>query len=255
VLVVSLATLLIVLVARRGAPEVTLLTPAPGSLARVDDQVYIQAEATDQRGVTRMELWVDDILIGVSQATSSQGDRTLQARQAWTFTYTGTHSIMAVAYNAAGRASQTDRATVEVVPFLISQPTPTPSLTPLPPASPPTFSAPTHAPTPTRVQPTAAPTQPPATATATAPPTATPSGDLEPVIQFWVSPRAIQAGEQATLSWRIENVSAAYLDGEPVSGPFGQKQVSPTTTTLYTLRVLLAGGEEVVQLVTLVVLP
>ncbi len=249
VLLIALGIVLVVVLGRGSRPSVSLLTPAPGSLAQVGDQVYIQAEATDRRGVTRLELWVDEILVGVARATVPEGDRTLSARQGWTFTLTGTHTISAVAYNAAGRASETDRAPVEVVPFIVNPPTLVPSLTPPPPTSAPTFAPPTHAPSPTVVLPTSTPAPPP-----TATPTPTPSGPVEPVIEFWVEPRAIRQGETATLNWHIENVVAAYLDDEPVTGPRGERQVSPGETTIYTLRVLLTQGEEL-RLVTLVVVP
>jgi hypothetical protein len=249
VVVIALVVVLVVAAMRGGDPEVTLLTPAPNSLAQVGDQVYIQAEATHRRGVTRLELWVDEILVGVTQSTRPEGDATLQARQGWTFTVTGTHTVSAVAYGADGRASEPDQAAVQVVPFVVNPPTPVPSLTPLPPTSAPTFSPPTHAPTPTRVLPTSTSTPLP-----TATPSATPSGPVEPVIEFWVAPRAIRLGETAILNWRIENIVAAYLDGVPVEGPSGQREVSPGETTEYTLRVVLGEGEEV-RKVTLTVLP
>jgi hypothetical protein len=247
VIVIALAAVLIAVMMRGGTPEVTVLTPARGSLAQVGDQVYIQAEATHRQGLTHLELWVDEILVGATQASAPEGNPTLQARQGWTFTVTGTHTIRAVAYTAAGRASESDPITVDVVPFIVNPPTPTPSLTPLPPTDTPTPIVPTN--TPTRVPPTHTPAPPP---TATATPT--PTGPAEQVIEFWVNPRAIRLGEKATLNWHIENVLAAYLDGEPVSGPRGTREVSPTETTIYTLRVAVADGVEI-RLVTLIVLP
>jgi predicted component of type VI protein secretion system len=247
VIVIALAAVLIAVMPRRSTPDVTVLTPARGSLARVGDQVYIQAEATHHRGVTRLELWVDEILVGTTQASAPQGDAMLQARQGWTFTVTGTYTIRAVAYTAAGRASESEPIPIEVVPFIVNPPTPTPSPTPVPPTDTPIPIVPTD--TPTRVPPTHTPTPPPTVAA-----TPTPTGPVEQVIEFWVEPRAIRMGEKATLNWHIQNVLAAYLDGEPVSGPRGAREVSPTTTTIYTLRVVVAYGEEI-RLVTLIVMP
>jgi hypothetical protein len=83
--------------------------------------------------------------------------------------------------------------------------------------------------------------QPPATPT----PTATqPSGR---VVRFWADRTTITAGSSTVLHWHVENVRAIYLDGAPVTGPDGQKSVSPTVTTTYRLRVVFAGGEEIYE--------
>ncbi|MBI4673497.1 MAG: hypothetical protein HY741_17735 [Chloroflexi bacterium] len=82
----------------------------------------------------------------------------------------------------------------------------------------------------------------------TATPTVTPTGTTNPPppppsgcsgtpndFTFSVSPTSITAGQNATLSWSaITNASGAFLDGQGVATP-GSLQVSPQTTTTYTL--------------------
>lgn len=83
---------------------------------------------------------------------------------------------------------------------------------------------------------------PPATATNTPAPTAP-----GPIIQFWADDTTISAGEATVLRWHVENVSAIYLNGDPVTGPDGSRRVRPSTTTTYRLRVVYPGGEEVLR--------
>ncbi len=87
---------------------------------------------------------------------------------------------------------------------------------------------------------------------AAAPPaTATTAGSV-PIVEFTADAYTIPAGGTTYLHWHVEGVTAAYLDGAPVTGPYGQKQVSPATTTTYTLSVLYWGGE-IVRQVTITV--
>jgi len=83
---------------------------------------------------------------------------------------------------------------------------------------------------------------PPATATNTPAPAAP-----GPIIQFWADDTTISAGEATVLRWHVENVSAIYLNGDPVTGPDGSRRVRPSTPTTYRLRVVYPGGEEVLR--------
>ncbi len=72
-------------------------------------------------------------------------------------------------------------------------------------------------------------------------------------INFWVDRSTINAGECTTLHWDVQNVQAVYLDNQGVAGT-DSKQVCPTTTTTYTLRVVRRDGvEETRQVVVNVV--
>ena len=86
---------------------------------------------------------------------------------------------------------------------------------------------PTHTPTLTPQPPPAPPPQPP------------PGGYIA---EINVSPNIITVGSCATLSWHIENVQSADINGQGVTGPYGSKQVCPNSTTTYVLTVNLYGG-------------
>jgi hypothetical protein len=81
---------------------------------------------------------------------------------------------------------------------------------------------------------------PPATPTPL-PPTATPTLP-PPSVSFDVVPETIAAGECAQLAWTVKNVQAVYLDGVGVGGE-ASKQVCPSQTQSYELRVVSAQGE------------
>lgn len=65
-------------------------------------------------------------------------------------------------------------------------------------------------------------------------------------ILFWAEPPYVNAGGCAILRWDVQNVSAVYLDGQPVIGQ-GQQQVCPCERTTYTLRVVKQDGQAVDQ--------
>ncbi|MBE7555200.1 MAG: protein kinase [Anaerolineales bacterium] len=73
----------------------------------------------------------------------------------------------------------------------------------------------------------------------TLPPTAVPTSS--PAIIFQADRTTLSAGGCAILSWSVENVSAVYLDGGPVTGQ-DSRQVCPNATTTYTLRVVKRDG-------------
>jgi hypothetical protein len=75
-------------------------------------------------------------------------------------------------------------------------------------------------------------------------PTVTPTGGPAPSVNFSVDDENIDEGECATISWSVSNVQAVYFEGEGVTGQ-GSRQVCPTTSTTYALRIVkLDGGEE-----------
>jgi hypothetical protein len=71
------------------------------------------------------------------------------------------------------------------------------------------------------------------------PPTVAPTSS--PAIFFQADRTTLGAGGCAILSWSVENVSAVYLDGAPVTGQ-DSRQVCPNATTTYTLHVVKRDG-------------
>lgn len=123
------------------------------------------------------------------------------------------------------------------------------------------YAGETAGPTPT---PTTAPTSTPTSVPiATPEPTNTPaptSTPQKPVVSFSAVPDYIQKpGDCVTLRWSVERASEVYLvypNGNQV-GVTGQeeRQVCPTETSVYTLKVLAPGGNETVEVVVTVAGP
>jgi hypothetical protein len=88
-----------------GAPSVTILSPGDGD--EVEGAVMIEADASDDGGISRVEFWVDGVLKG--------SDGTPPYTQLWQTANEseGEHEVEAVAYDLY-EVSTTDRVTVHV---------------------------------------------------------------------------------------------------------------------------------------------
>lgn len=73
-------------------------------------------------------------------------------------------------------------------------------------------------------------------------------------IWFDADQTSVDAGRCTTLRWSVEGIDSVYLDGGGVTGS-GSRQVCPTRTTSYTLRVRLLDGKDELRTVTVVVAP
>jgi subtilisin family serine protease len=92
------------------APVVSLTAPAPG--IKVTGSVLISANATDNLGVARVEFFVDGTLIGTGTAAPygvSWNSRSMAS---------GSHTLTAKAYDAAGNIGTSAQVTVTSVPEL-----------------------------------------------------------------------------------------------------------------------------------------
>jgi hypothetical protein len=247
-------------------PTVTFQAPAQGAQIAVGNEIILQSTATGARDITRVELQVDDILIAMATSPDPDGQSSLTVNQPWTFGQIGPHVITAVAYTAGGKSSAPTTLSVTVVesvsqvtPTGTPSPTPTTELSPTEtPTLPPTVPPPTvplpDTPTPTHTATsTATPTSTP-TSTPTPTPTPTHTQTPPPVVDFWADDTTIVAGTSTFLHWHVEHVLEIYLDGSPVTGPDGQREVNPAVTTTYELRAIHGGGEET-RLVTITVVP
>lgn len=85
------------------APVVNITSPANGST--VSDLVYITANATDAVGVSKVEFYVDGILVGES-SSAPYG-------YGWQSTV-GQHTLVAKAYDAAGNVGTSSSVSVSV---------------------------------------------------------------------------------------------------------------------------------------------
>lgn len=99
------------------------------------------------------------------------------------------------------------------------------------------------------------PSPPPPVPTPTPTAMATPS----PSINFWADQMVINQGQCTTLRWNVQNIQAVwvYQQGEnynnwPATGE-GSRQVCPTQTTTYEMRVLLTNGSVETRQLTITV--
>jgi hypothetical protein len=266
IVIVGLAIVAILLLSGDGdrIPTVAIQSPPQDAQIPLSNEIILQASAAGAPDIIRLELAVDDVLVGTSVSPDSEGTGSLTVSQPWSFGQTGPHTVSAVAYTAGGETSTPSSVSIVVIDALgqvtptvtpsagptATAPTATPTATEPQPDTPTPTTSPTSTPTPT---PTATPSHTP-TSTDTPTPTHTPTEPPPPVIQFWADDTTITAGDTTFLRWQVEHVQEIYLDGTPVTGPDGQQAVSPTTTTTYELRVIHTGGEET-RSVTITVLP
>ncbi len=129
-------------------PTASITSPSAG--ATVSATTTVNVAASDNVGVTRVQLYVDGTSLGFDTSTpfSFAWDTTKASN--------GSHSLQAIAYDAAG-----NQASSAVVGVTVSNSVATPTPTPTSKATPTATPAPTATPTPT-VAPTATPSPTPA---------------------------------------------------------------------------------------------
>jgi pSer/pThr/pTyr-binding forkhead associated (FHA) protein len=129
------------------------LTQAPpnNSQVQVNQSMTIQAIASDPSGVSRLELWVNNIKMDQISSSLSQNAPSIAAAFQWSPQSPGDYTLELHAYNQQGLATKLRVSTVTAVGDLL---TPTPLLPTFTPA--PTFTSlpPTDIPSPTPAPPT-----------------------------------------------------------------------------------------------------
>lgn len=142
-------------------PTVAIGSPPHGAEFRVGQEVLVQVNASDARGIARIELWVDNVLVTTAQPPTpqSQFSTVLQWMAA-----PGTHILAVKAVNSAGTTSDPASVAISVLaPITPTQVLVPPTALPTkPPTVPPIVSA---APTQIPMPPTAPPTQTPSVPT------------------------------------------------------------------------------------------
>jgi hypothetical protein len=153
-------------------PQITLQAPASGTSVRDGDEVSIVSLSTDAKGIVRVELSVDGVVVRADAPPIPQGQTSFTLAQTWKAT-PGTHTLSVRAFNASGGASDPAFVSIDVAPGTVVLPTP---VVVVPTGAPSPFSL-TPLPTPlslTPIAPSSPAVQPSATRTATRPaPTAT----------------------------------------------------------------------------------
>ncbi len=194
---------------REAGPSVVIDSPASGSTVQVGQEVTIQSTSTDARGVTKVELWVDEALVHTDSSPVDRGQTPFSVLQSWTPLSPGEYTIVVKAYNAAGQVGESEAITLSAVEVIAeASPTPsleateTPTLVVASPTSTPVVASPTPtsipAPTSTSTPAGVTPT-PTDTATPTSTPTVTPpAGPCLPTsvttISVGTHPKGVAAG-------------------------------------------------------------
>lgn len=191
---------------REAGPSVVIDSPASGTTVEVGQEVTIQSTSTDGRGVTKVELWVDEALVHTDSSPVARGQTPFSVLQSWTPLNPREYTIVVKAYNVAGQVGESEAITLSAVEA-IGEASPTPSLeaaetatlvvaspTPTSPLAPISTPTPTSASTPTGITPI--PTE---TAAPTSTPTATPpAGPCLPTsvtsISVGTHPKGVAAG-------------------------------------------------------------
>jgi hypothetical protein len=211
-----------------GEPIVEVTSPDSFTQVQVGENVDVVTTASDDRGVTRVELWVDGVLYHTEANPSPDGETTWTLVQTWTATTPGVHNLAVVAYNVDGAESDPWAIAIEVVegPLTVATATAT-----LPAGTPP---------------PEATDAPPPPAPTDTAPPPTEPAGPTEaPAITYFRANGtegsiSVAPGTTVTLSWEWERVQEGYLDPGSIAMVCPAMpcnyDVSPGSTTTYTLR-------------------
>ena len=86
-------------------------------------------------------------------------------------------------------------------------------------------------------------------ATATPAPSDTPVPTPTPLIEVWSNSTQVNPGQCTTLHWNTQNVSAVYLDDNPVPSQ-GSQEVCPRQITTYTWRIVTLGGNQETRQIT-----
>ncbi len=95
-------------------PVVNISSPADGIEVKAGDKVAIVSTANDERGVSKVELWVDGALSGTKDA---KGQTSFLAEQTWTPTEVGSYNLEVRAYNIDEVVSDPSASiTVKVAP-------------------------------------------------------------------------------------------------------------------------------------------
>ena len=126
VMLIVIAALVAVACGAQGKPIVVINAPVSGSQFNEGQAVVVQSTATDTRGIVKIVLSVDNIVIQEDKIDPPQS--ALQRSQTWNVNGAGQHSIIVRAFRTDGTASEPTRIMVMVAPQ---------SATPMPTAAPP----------------------------------------------------------------------------------------------------------------------
>jgi hypothetical protein len=217
-------------------PSIVMTAPTSGAEFQVGEEVDILSSASDSKGVSRVELYVDGQLNRTDSSPDPAGSTEVSMFQTWVAEDPGTHTLSVIAVNVDGEESDSWAVTIRVVGGTVG-PSPSPTLEGMMPV---TATATVEPPPPADT-----PTVPPPTATSP-PPTATVNPNA-PVIKYFRANGqdgscTVSPGETVFLTWEWDKVEAGFMDpgNEALvceSVPCYRTVVVESTTT-YTLKAI-----------------
>lgn len=125
VLAIASASLWFGLGGPRFVPTVTIDSPPTETEVKAGEELAIMSTATDKKGVTKVELWVNDVLYRTDDSPDPQGQPAFSVRQTWVPADAGSYNLKVKAYNVDGGVSEPASIMVKVAPA----PTPVPAAT------------------------------------------------------------------------------------------------------------------------------
>jgi hypothetical protein len=96
-----------------GQPKLTIITPVNGAQVQVGQNVAVRISATDNRGLTGIQLWVDGELYHTDREAMGQKSYTIAV--SWRPATPGEHILTARAVDSRGNSSDPVRAVVTAV--------------------------------------------------------------------------------------------------------------------------------------------
>jgi len=218
-------------------PTIIITAPTSGTEFQVGEKVNVLSSASDAKGITRVELYVDGVLYRTDPSPVPGGTKELTMFQEWIAEDPGTRTLSVIAVNVDGLESPPWAVTVRVAGDAASpSSSPTTEVGPLPttePGEPPTVTPTVEPPPPTATVPAPTPT-----------PTVNPNA---PLIKYFRANGEDETyiaapGESVILTWDWERVDAGYLDPGNLALACPTmpctRVVVPQGTTTYTIRAI-----------------
>jgi len=94
--------------------DVSIQEPAPDTHIKVGDSVLVRAEARDESGITRIELWINDVLVSQQDSPEEGGITPFRLEHGIQATQTGTYLLTSRAYNGQGQSKSSMAVNVVV---------------------------------------------------------------------------------------------------------------------------------------------
>lgn len=130
-------------------PVVVISSPPSGSQFHESEEIAVQSSSTDPKGVVRVELLVDGVVVDVDASPTATGQSSFTLLQTWKATNPGAHTIFVKAYNRAGIASDPSAISVTILQGVAQSSNPAPTTVSAAPTATTAPNAPAPSPTPT----------------------------------------------------------------------------------------------------------